>query len=307
MMNSRRRFTAETQRTQRGRREDRSTLCVLCASAFSALKIFARRETFKFVLITLVTCILAVGVAAQTREVRTRTVEPQADADAPLTNAAIIKLARAKFSDKMIVAVIHARAAKFDLAPDKLIELKKNGVSERVILAMLGRGGDDQLADARTGRNVEDDSFFDGLDAPTRKPDAGTSSGRNNPNETDIFGSSGGASGETRMNGINGGVSGATQTTGSATVHIIRPPESSSPAKLERAPTLNDQSIIDLVEAGFSEGTIIRRIEDSPAEFDLAPAKLAELRKRRVSEPVINAMRAAMSDDAPAAKSSARP
>jgi hypothetical protein len=59
--------------------------------------------------------------------------------------------------------------------------------------------------------------------------------------------------------------------------------------------------VIDLIDAGFSEGTIVRRIENSPAEFDLSPAKLAELRKRRVTEPVINAMRAAMGDDAPAA------
>ena len=55
-----------------------------------------------------------------------------------------------------------------------------------------------------------------------------------------------------------------------------------------------------MIEAGFSEGTIIRRIENSPAEFDLSPANLTELPKRRVTEPVINAMRAAMADDAPA-------
>jgi hypothetical protein len=66
---------------------------------------------------------------------------------------------------------------------------------------------------------------------------------------------------------------------------------------MEKTPTLTNDSVVELVEAGFSEGTIVRRIEQSPAEFDLAPEKLAELRKRRVSEPVIAAMRAAMSDD----------
>ena len=50
-----------------------------------------------------------------------------------------------------------------------------------------------------------------------------------------------------------------------------------------------------LVDAGFSEGTIIKRIEDSPAEFDLSAAKLSELRKRRVTDPIIAAMSAAMS------------
>ena len=47
--------------------------------------------------------------------------------------------------------------------------------------------------------------------------------------------------------------------------------------KLEKTPTLNNESVIKLVEAGFSEGTIIKRIEDSPAEFDLSTAKLVEL------------------------------
>jgi hypothetical protein len=54
--------------------------------------------------------------------------------------------------------------------------------------------------------------------------------------------------------------------------------------------------VIKLVEAGFSEGTIIKRIEDSPADFDLSKTKVDELRKRRVTEAIITAMTAAMSD-----------
>jgi len=81
-------------------------------------------------------------------------------------------------------------------------------------------------------------------------------------------------------------------------VRILRPPvEDGGAVKLEKTPTLNNDSIIKLVDAGFSEGTIIKRIEDSPSEFDLSPTKLAELRKRRVSEPVIAAMTLAMGDD----------
>jgi len=103
----------------------------------------------------------------------------------------------------------------------------------------------------------------------------------------------------------NGGGDTDTLTTGSASVRIIRPPtEAGGAAKLERTPTLTNDSVVELVEAGFSEGTIVRRIEQSPVEFDLSPAKLAELRKRRVGEPVINAMRAAMGEDA---KEPARP
>jgi hypothetical protein len=66
---------------------------------------------------------------------------------------------------------------------------------------------------------------------------------------------------------------------------------------LERTPTLTNDSVVELVEAGFSDGTIVRRIEQSPVEFDLSPARLSELRKRRVTEPVIAAMRAAMGEE----------
>jgi hypothetical protein len=260
-------------------------------------------------------CVAACAfVAGQSREVHTRTVEPsQAEAEATLTNAAVVKLARAKFSDKMIVAVIRTRPVKFDLSPDRLVELKKNGVSERVILAMLERDGANQVAGAQMDGDADDDAFFDGLNGSRRasgrgSQPSGNNSSANNPNEVDIFGSSNGARGETRTNGLGGGASGETQTTGSATVHIIRPQEQSgASAKLERTPTLTNQSIVDLIEAGFSEGTIIRRIENSPADFDLSPAKLAELRKRRVTEPVINAMRAAMGDDAHAPSTPAHP
>ncbi|HEX8293805.1 MAG TPA: hypothetical protein VF570_18720, partial [Pyrinomonadaceae bacterium] len=125
------------------------------------------------------------------------------------------------------------------------------------------------------------------------------------PGEVGIFGSSGGSSGRTRTRGRDGGGDSDTLTTGSASVRIIRPPaEAGGAAKLERTPTLTNDSVVELVEAGFSEGTIVRRIEQSPVEFDLSAARLAELRKRRVSEPVINAMRAAMGEDA---KEPARP
>jgi len=51
-----------------------------------------------------------------------------------------------------------------------------------------------------------------------------------------------------------------------------------------------------LVEAGFSEGTIIKRIEGSPVNFDLSPAKIEELHKKRVTDSIIAAMTAAMGD-----------
>lgn len=269
-------------------------------AANSALRNFPHRLVIKLALAALLTCAFAAAAAAQSRDARA-VDQSQTESDATLTNAAVIKLVRAKFSDKMIVAVIRSRPARFDLSPDRLIELKKGGASERVILAMIARGDESQFAGVQGGDDAEDDAFFESLGGSPRKSGAGAQPNQSDPNGVDIFGSSGGVRGRTQTNGVNGGASGETQTTGSATVRIIRPPEQNgASAKLERTPTLNNQSVVDLVDAGFSEGTIVRRIENSPAEFDLSPAKLAELRKRRVTEPVINAMRAAMGDDAPA-------
>ncbi|HEV2860808.1 MAG TPA: hypothetical protein VGX48_07380 [Pyrinomonadaceae bacterium] len=212
--------------------------------------------------------------------------------EAPLTNSAVVKLVRAGFSEKTVIAIIRSRPSRFELSAEKLIELKKGGVGERVILAMLARNE----AAVVENDSLDDDAFFgDGLSGK------GSPSGQpSNPGETNIFGSSGGSHGRNRTRGGNGGVDTDTQTTGSATVRILRPPAEAggAPAKLERTPTLTNDSVVELVEAGFTEGTIVRRIEQSPVEFDLSPTKLAELRKRRVTETVIAAMRAAMGEDA---------
>jgi hypothetical protein len=253
----------------------------------------------------LLSCLLVCATGAQAQA---QASPSTSDTAAPLTNAAVVKLAHAGFSEKTIIAIIGARPVHFDLAPDRLIELKKHGVSEKIILAMLARDNGTTLVVDLPDDSLADDPFFNPDRA--KHPARAEASARNNePDETNIFGSSGGAHGRSSVNGVNGGMDGETQTNGSATVRILRPPaeEGGAPPKLERTPTLNNDAIIELVAAGFSEGTIIRRIESSPAEFDLAPAKLAELRRRRVTEPVINAMRAAMNDDPPASGANAQP
>ena len=213
--------------------------------------------------------------------------------EAPLTNAAVVKLVRAGFKEKTVIAIIRSRPNRFNLEPDRLIELKRNGVTEKIILAMLELGTLSAVSDADWD---DDDSFFKG-----NKP-RGNNPGNSREGETDIFGSSGGSNSQTRTRGgLNGSNQGDTVTTGSATVRILRPPSEAggAPLKLEKTPTLNNESIIKLVEAGFSEGTIIKRIEDSPADFDLSPEKLSELRKRRVTDAIITAMTLAMEGSEP--------
>lgn len=210
----------------------------------------------------------------------------------PLTNAAVVKLARAGFKEKTIISIISTRLPNFDLSPDRMIELKRSGVSEKVIVAMLARQEElDPLDDA-----WDDEAAMDNEDLKGIGMDKGTNP---NSNSTDIFGSSGGVKGNTRSRGRNGSIAQDTQTVGSATVRILRPPTEAGggSAKLEKTPSLTNDSIQELVEAGFSEGTIIRRIEQSPVEFDLSANKLDELKKRRVSDKVLAAMKAAMGTD----------
>lgn len=224
----------------------------------------------------------------------------QREKEAALTNAAVVKLARAGFKEKTIISIISARLPAFDLSPDRMIELKRNGVSEKIIVAMLARQEGTEFDDSTWG---DDEPFGINMDPGGKSslPGGGNSTSSDpNGQSTNIFGSNTGSRSATRTRGQNGGASGDTETVGSATVRILRPPtEAGGPGapKLDKVKTLTNDSIVELVEAGFSEGTIIRRIEQSPVEFDLAATKLDDLRKHRVSEKILTAMRAAMGDD----------
>lgn len=239
---------------------------------------------------TLIIISLAIGGAvvanAQTRQ----------QDQGPMTNAEVVKLVKAGFKEKTVVLIIASRIPNFDLTSDRMIQLKRAGVSENIIVAMLARqeGMDVPATDDEWGN----DPFFNSkLDPKGDVTSKGNGSGSDG---TNIFGSNSGSKSSTRSRGGNGGSSGDSELTGSATVRILRPPTeggNGTSAKLEKTKSLTNESIVELVEAGFSEGTIIRRIEQSPVEFDLAADKLDELRKRRVSDKVLAAMKAAMGED----------
>lgn len=205
--------------------------------------------------------------------------------DAPLTNSSVVKLVKAGFKEKTVIAIIHSRPNQFKLDTEQLISLKQSGVGENIILAMLS-----QDPSFGNGDDWEDDQFF-------RASGGRSSEGGNSGSE--IFGSSGGSKSQSRSRGVQGGNENEGNVTGSATVRILRPPSEAGGGtpKLERTPSLNNEEIIRLVAAGFSEGTIIKRIENSPADYDLAPAKLEELHKNRVTDPIIAAMTTAMGGD----------
>jgi hypothetical protein len=225
-------------------------------------------------LVAVVCCAASVSLLAQQPE-------------APLSNAAVVKLVRAGFKEKTVITIIHNRPSRFNLDPDRLIELKRSGVSENIILAMLAQTDSFVFADD------------DWIDSTGRTSKGGDGNSKGQSGGSDIFGSSSGSRSQNSGRGMSGGNDGETTTTGSATVRILRPPAEAggAPMKMEKTPTLTNDSVIKLVEAGFSEGTIIKRIEDSPADFDLSSAKLSELRRRRVPEAIILAMSAAMADE----------
>lgn len=227
-------------------------------------------------ILILIVCFAAVTVASA-----------QQSTELPLTNASVVKLVRAGFKEKTVIAIVNNRPNRFNLEPDKLIELKRNGVSENIILAMLAQNdtflfseGDwstDSMLGRRSGRERAGDE---------------------NAGGADIFGGSQGSRSQSGGRGTTGGNETSSTTTGSATVRILRPPSEAggAPLKMEKTPTLNNESVINMVDAGFSEGSIIKRIEDSPADFDLSIPKLTELRRRRVTDTIIAAMTAAMSE-----------
>jgi hypothetical protein len=231
----------------------------------------------KGILLTCLCLLLTVGANAQ---------QP----DGPLTNVAVVKLVKAGFKEKTIISIINSRPAKYKLDTDDLIELKRNGVNEKIILAMLS-------AQMGTVFLTDDEWSGDPFFRDSKKQSGGDP--KSQSSESNIFGSgSNSQSSERTPGGLNGGNQNDSNLNGSATVRIIKPPPSGSGGgagpTLEKTPTLTNEGVIRLVEAGFSEGTIIKRIEESPVDFDLSPAKLDELFKKRVTDAIIAAMRAAM-------------
>ncbi len=130
--------------------------------------------------ITLITLLLlagsAFGVQAQTKD------------EGPMTNAEVIKLVKAGFKEKTIVLIIASRIPNFDLTSDRMIQLKRAGVNENIIVAMLARqeGTDMPADDSSWG----DDPFFNSKLDPKDGSTKGSGSGSGSDGSTNIFGSS---------------------------------------------------------------------------------------------------------------------
>lgn len=216
-------------------------------------------------------------------------VHGQQTVEGTLTNESVIKLVKAGFKEKTVIAIIHTRPSAFKLEPEQLIQLKRQGVNENIILAMLS--AQDSTFVVSEDEWVSDEAFFKGQNKRSNNNGDSQDSG------TNIFGSGSSSRSKSQAGAGNGGNANEGDVNGSATVRIIKPATEGGAAatpKLEKTPVLTNEGVIRLVEAGFSEGTIIKRIEESPVEFDLSPGKLDELYKKRVTDQIIAAMSAAM-------------
>jgi hypothetical protein len=252
-----------------------------------------------FVLVIITSLSLSLLASAQTPLPKKQAETPKREV---LTNESIISLVKAQFKEKTILTLLRTSPVAFDLSASKLIQLKKNGVNETVIQAMIQQqtvaSGASSLRDDEFF-NADDEAFFNSvprLELPEmkRKPAPNRS---DSTQQSDIFGSRSGNQSQTRSRGgISGDQAGMSEISGSATVRIIKPPTESGEPKLERAPRLKNQDIIEMMQAGFSEGTILRKIELTQVEFDLSTKAVAELRKNRVSEKIVKAMREAMDE-----------
>jgi len=65
-----------------------------------------------------------------------------------LTNDSILKLVKAGMGDDLIVNMVNTQPANYSLAPEDLVALKKAGVSERVIGAMVTKNSNPNAAPA---------------------------------------------------------------------------------------------------------------------------------------------------------------
>lgn len=225
-----------------------------------------------------------------------------------LTNEAVIDLSRAGFKERTIITLIRTSETAFDISTPKLVELKRRGVNERIISEMIERTNlREAIRRQTTLRNDDffskaDEEFFKGStiykEVPTEKQ------ARQREEEALIFGSQSGSESRAETRGWGANNNGErqqnTEVTGSASVKIVRPAGEgaggSNPPRLERAPKLDNHGVLEMVQAGFSEGTIIRKIELAQVDFDLSTGALSELKQNRVSEKIIKAMTAAMDE-----------
>jgi hypothetical protein len=84
-----------------------------------------------FLTVLLIACIFVSTTALKSQEPQT------SQATAAITNKDIVIMVGAGLSQEIVIAKIKSSDCDFDTAPEKLAELKKDGVADPIILAMI--------------------------------------------------------------------------------------------------------------------------------------------------------------------------
>jgi len=90
---------------------------------------------------------------------------------AAMTNADVVEMVKAGLADDTIVLAIQKRTTSFDTNPATLVSLKKQGISDKVLAAMLNSGNQQSAQPSQTQRQVFDISlgrYFCKSDTPAR-------------------------------------------------------------------------------------------------------------------------------------------
>lgn len=84
----------------------------------------------------LVLLVLVVGVRGQ---------EVSQGAQAALTNSDVLQMVKSGLSAELVIAKIKASKTNFETSPALLTELKQNGVTENILVAMVEAGSADTV------------------------------------------------------------------------------------------------------------------------------------------------------------------
>ncbi len=76
-------------------------------------------------------------------------------AEKPLTNNDVVQLAKAGLQESLIIKKIQASATEFDLSPARLVELKGQGVGDRIIETMIAAQSKENGSGQSAHKNVE--------------------------------------------------------------------------------------------------------------------------------------------------------
>jgi hypothetical protein len=84
-----------------------------------------------------------------------------ATAQQPLTNDSIQKMAKAGLGDDVIVSMIQSQPGNYDLNPDTLVALKKDGLSDKVLAAMATKNAAAPPAEKAADKAKDEYEDFD--------------------------------------------------------------------------------------------------------------------------------------------------